>query len=169
MLDALLVSSQHIPEGFFTHATSSPNRLGLHTQEPAFISLGSSGLRISSAYPNSLGVSDQLKEGGVTWPFHSSERRYNTDVRVGMEQAKRTVRFLKEYGRRSLRKSQNNAEMQWLAENRHRYSGRWIAVQGATLLAVGDTAREVFAKVASQLVTPLVIRIDDESRPFAGW
>jgi len=60
-------------------------------------------------------------------------------------------------------------EMHWLAENRDRFAGKWIALKGENLLAVGATAKEVFAKVADQNPPPLVIRIDAEDLPFAGW
>lgn len=60
-------------------------------------------------------------------------------------------------------------EKLWLAENRQRFAGHWIALQGRTLLASGDTAKEVFSRVAGQVPPPLVIRVDDETHPFAGW
>ncbi len=59
--------------------------------------------------------------------------------------------------------------MAWLAENRERYAGKWIALQGAELIAVGDTGKEVYAQVAGQGVPPLVIRVEEEDPPFAGW
>lgn len=68
-----------------------------------------------------------------------------------------------------LTKWSSRLEMRWVADNRHRFSGQWIAIQGNTLLATGNTAQEVFAKVADQRIIPLVIRIEDEDRPFAGW
>ena len=60
-------------------------------------------------------------------------------------------------------------EMRWLAENRDRLRGKWIALQGNDLLAVGVTAKEVFSKIADQNPPPLVIRVDEEELPFAGW
>lgn len=60
-------------------------------------------------------------------------------------------------------------ERHWLAANRHRYAGRWIAIEGDQLLAVGDTSREVFAQLGDRLRPPLVIRIDEEDLPFGGW
>jgi len=59
--------------------------------------------------------------------------------------------------------------MKWLAENGHRFRGRWIALEGDRLLADGTTSREVFSKVAERSQPPLVIRIDEEELPFAGW
>src|SRR6185437_9279562 len=60
-------------------------------------------------------------------------------------------------------------EKRWLAENRQRFSGRWIALEGQTLLASGDTAKEVFSRVAGQARPPLVIRVEDHKHPFARW
>jgi hypothetical protein len=59
--------------------------------------------------------------------------------------------------------------MQWLAEHREKFPGKWIALEGEHLLAVGATAREVFSNVADQNPSPLVIRVDEEVLPFAGW
>jgi hypothetical protein len=60
-------------------------------------------------------------------------------------------------------------EMQWLGENRHSFRGRWVALQGKCLIAVGATAKDVFSKVADQKTPPLVVRVTDEELPFAGW
>jgi antitoxin (DNA-binding transcriptional repressor) of toxin-antitoxin stability system len=54
-------------------------------------------------------------------------------------------------------------ELQWLALNRQRYSGRWVALEGDELLAVGDSAREVYAAVASHEGVPLVTHVEPAS------
>jgi len=59
--------------------------------------------------------------------------------------------------------------MKWLVENRPRFPGQWIALEGERLLAVGKTAKDVFSKVADRPTPPLVVRIDKEELPFAGW
>ncbi|MSV36411.1 MAG: hypothetical protein EXQ47_12575 [Bryobacterales bacterium] len=61
------------------------------------------------------------------------------------------------------------AEMKWLAENRDKYAGRWVALDGDHLLATGATSKDVFSKVACLSDPPLVIRIDRDDLPFAGW
>lgn len=61
-------------------------------------------------------------------------------------------------------------EFRWLAENRERYAGRWVALEGDMLLAVGDSAREVYAAIADREGTPLVTRVEPEEEAyFAGW
>jgi antitoxin (DNA-binding transcriptional repressor) of toxin-antitoxin stability system len=62
------------------------------------------------------------------------------------------------------------AEFRCLALNRERFAGRWVALDGDSLLAVGDSAQEVYAAIANQGRTPLVTRIEPEDElPFAGW
>jgi len=61
-------------------------------------------------------------------------------------------------------------ELRWLALNRERYAGRWVALDGDQLLAVGDSAREVYAAIANHRRTPLVTRVEPEDGVyFAGW
>jgi uncharacterized protein DUF5678 len=69
---------------------------------------------------------------------------------------------------RTRRTQQFREETQWLAKNRSRFAGQWIALQGSRLLAVGATAREVFLKVADEKTPPLVILVDNGEPPFAG-
>ncbi len=61
-------------------------------------------------------------------------------------------------------------EFRWLAQNRQRYTGHWIALDGDRLLAVGDSAQEVYAAIANREGIPLVTRVEagDETY-FAGW
>jgi antitoxin (DNA-binding transcriptional repressor) of toxin-antitoxin stability system len=60
-------------------------------------------------------------------------------------------------------------ELRWLALNRERYAGRWVALDGDTLLAVGGSAQEVYAAVANHGRTPLVTRVEPEDEfSFAG-
>jgi hypothetical protein len=62
------------------------------------------------------------------------------------------------------------SELRWLALNRHQYAGHWVALEGDALLAVGDSAQEVYAAIASHEGTPLVTRVEPEKpMPFAGW
>ena len=61
-------------------------------------------------------------------------------------------------------------EFRWLALNRERYAGRWVALDGDRLLAVGDSAREVYTAIANHRQTPLVTRVEPEDDLYlAGW
>jgi antitoxin (DNA-binding transcriptional repressor) of toxin-antitoxin stability system len=67
-------------------------------------------------------------------------------------------------------RQRERTEFKWLALNRERYAGRWVALEGDRLLAVGDSGREVYAAIANQGRTPLVTRIEPEDEVyFAGW
>ena len=85
------------------------------------------------------------------------------------QRAREALRLLTELKRKAQQKSDNELEMRWLAKNRDRYAGRWIALQGRNLLACGDTAKEVFSKVSDTPTPPLVIRVDTGDQPFGGW
>ncbi len=60
-------------------------------------------------------------------------------------------------------------ELSWIHRNRGRYAGKWVALAGNTLLATGDSAREVFDAAKGADVTPLIQYIEGETLPFAGW
>jgi uncharacterized protein DUF5678 len=64
---------------------------------------------------------------------------------------------------------QREQEKAWLSENRHKYSGQWIALLGDQLLAAGPSSKEVFSKVRDHIPTPLVIKVEDASAAFSGW
>lgn len=59
-------------------------------------------------------------------------------------------------------------EIKWISVNRARFAGRWVALLGADLIAVGDSAKEVAQAAAAAPSTPLVVYIDVDL-PFAGW
>ena len=62
------------------------------------------------------------------------------------------------------------SELSWLETHREQFAGRWVALEGSVLLAVGDSAREVYAAIARREGAPLVTRIEPEGQlPFAGW
>ncbi len=65
--------------------------------------------------------------------------------------------------------SLNARETRWLARNRYLYAGQWIALEGDLLLATGATGAEVYEKVRERATPPLVMLIEKEDQPFAGW
>ena len=173
MPDALLVSDQHIPEGFF----GAPNiRRGSSGFLAPDFSLGTfAGTGHDPSVPAFLTTPDYQSMPARPHPMIGtritksvpewSGKRNDAAVSSGRDRAIRAVTYLKEQTRRSSQKEQTDREMRWLADNRHRYAGQWIAIQGDTLLAAGASAKQVFAKVADQPIPPLVIRVDDEDRP----
>jgi hypothetical protein len=45
-----------------------------------------------------------------------------------------------------------------------------VALEGNALLAVGESARDVYAAITRHIGTPLVTRVEPkEQAPFAGW
>jgi len=58
----------------------------------------------------------------------------------------------------------------WLNENRDKYSGQWVALDGDRLIASGSTAKEVYSKAKDEGVEiPFVDLVaEEESGPFTG-
>ena len=60
----------------------------------------------------------------------------------------------------------------WLRENREKYLGQWVALEGDRLIAHGIDALKVHAEAkAAGIAIPFVEHIvEDDDRPFfAGW
>jgi hypothetical protein len=60
--------------------------------------------------------------------------------------------------------------LRWLHENREKYSGQWVALDGDRLIASGPTAKEVYSKAKAEGVAiPFVELVtEQESVPFTG-
>jgi hypothetical protein len=80
-----------------------------------------------------------------------------------------TLRLLAKQKYEARKSTQFEREMAWLAENSGRYSGQWVALEGSTLLAVGGSARELLSQFGTRPTPPLIIRVKNDERPFAGW
>lgn len=61
--------------------------------------------------------------------------------------------------------------MKWIQENREKYDGQWVALDGETLLAHGADGKKVHAEAQAKGVkTPLMHRVNiKETEPFGGW
>ncbi|MGI9073511.1 MAG: DUF5678 domain-containing protein [Bryobacteraceae bacterium] len=90
-------------------------------------------------------------------------------VNVHLAQGRKAVAALVQVHYRSERDGKHRQALRWLSENRNRYRGQWIALQGARLLATGKTAKEVYARVLDERPPALVVKIEAEELPFAGW
>jgi hypothetical protein len=62
-------------------------------------------------------------------------------------------------------------ERQWLAENRTRYVGQWVVIEGDRLIASGPNSRDVFqAAKQAGIQVPFLIQVEPEDQlPFGGW
>ena len=60
--------------------------------------------------------------------------------------------------------------LRWLHENREKYLGQWVALDGDRLIAHGSTAKEVYSKAKAEGVDiPFVELVTArESGPFTG-
>ena len=58
----------------------------------------------------------------------------------------------------------------WLEQNRQKYSGQWVALDGDRLIASGSSAQEVYSKAKAEGVEiPFVELVTNrESIPFTG-
>ena len=58
----------------------------------------------------------------------------------------------------------------WLAENRRKYLGEWIALDGDKLISHDKNGRKVIAEAKASGVKHLFLdRITDDELPFGGW
>ena len=62
-------------------------------------------------------------------------------------------------------------EFRWLAEHQREYADRWVALDGDTLLAVGNSARDVYSRIPERRGrVPLVTKVERaDDVYFAGW
>ena len=61
-------------------------------------------------------------------------------------------------------------EMRWLREHGSEYSGRWVALDGDRLVAVGEHARDVYAEAhAEGIKTPFVTLVESDEPFIGGW
>ena len=58
---------------------------------------------------------------------------------------------------------------EWLKENRQKYLGKWIVLDGKTFIGAGDDPRPIVEKARKDGVKiPFVKFIEDNSEPFVG-
>lgn len=60
--------------------------------------------------------------------------------------------------------------LRWLDQNREKYAGQWVALDGDRLIASGSTAKEVYAQARAEGVEiPFVELVTEpEAGPFTG-
>jgi hypothetical protein len=173
MSDALLVSDQQIDARFLPEARTA--RVGFSPQNLSQDILGLPGP--SSFSGNNSFYGEQTLQG--YGPTHHNRDRSADSFVSHLRNHEATLDAHLRRGKLALKKASQvrekqkqklfQEELHWLAENRYRFPGQWIALEGDQLLAVGPTAQEVFSKVADQRTPPLVVKITDDELPFAGW
>ena len=62
--------------------------------------------------------------------------------------------------------------LRWLHENREKYAGQWVALDGDRLIANGSTAKEVYSKAKAESVQIPFVELVTERDPVrltGGW
>lgn len=62
--------------------------------------------------------------------------------------------------------------LRWLDENREKYSGQWVALDGDRLIASGPTAKEVYSKAKAEGVQIPFVELVTDREPVpstGGW
>lgn len=62
--------------------------------------------------------------------------------------------------------------LRWLDENREKYSGQWVALDGDRLIASGPTAQEVYSKAKAEGVEVPFVELVTDREPMpstSGW
>jgi hypothetical protein len=62
-------------------------------------------------------------------------------------------------------------EQEWVRSHWREYAGRWVALDGARLVAEATGAREALEKArAAGVVSPFLVHVAEPSElPFGGW
>ena len=70
----------------------------------------------------------------------------------------------------SAQAGRSEKSLEWLDENREKYAGQWVALDGDRLIANGLTAKEVYSKAKAEGVEiPFVELVTKgEAAPFTG-
>jgi hypothetical protein len=105
---------------------------------------------------------DQIIESIAQLPAAEQEK-----IRRWLEEKGTTNRE----GQRSQTHTNRSAKsLRWLHENRQKYSGQWVALNGDSLIASGPTAKEVYSKAKAEGVEiPFVELVTDpELVPSTG-
>jgi Family of unknown function (DUF5678) len=62
--------------------------------------------------------------------------------------------------------------LRWLHENRVKYSGQWVALDGDRLMASGPTAKELYCKAKAEGIEIPFVELVTDSEPVpstGGW
>jgi hypothetical protein len=160
MAEALLVSDQHIDESFL-----SSNSLTLCAQCASSLIDEQASLNRSATFTTGSFRYGTLLNLPMPPERTGSARVTGSSPAVAQRVFEQLAALRRD--REMYRQAQD--EIAWITENRLRFNGRWIALSGRNLLAVGDSAMEVFRETEHLIPPPLVVKLDEESLPFSGW
>ncbi len=143
-------------ENFSREIRSTGSSRGLYTNSPQDVSLGVLvNWTTSTDYP-------KQRLGRVL-------RKTDISLEEHLTNARAAIAELLDREQRAESTKPHQDALAWLARNREKYAGQWIALRGAELLATGTNAREVYAQVRGMKPSALVLKIEREDLPFAGW
>ena len=109
----------------------------------------------------------------------SSDQIIKSIAQLPAAEQERIRRWLDENGtpNRERNASQPHANrsaksLRWLDENREKYSGEWVALDGDRLIASGPTAKEVYSKAKAEGVAMPFVELVADPQPVpstGGW
>jgi hypothetical protein len=155
LLDALLVADQ-CPNGGMTAQVMSRPSLFASTPSRDVQSLSARDLFARSSQVQAEPQFDRTGREGTGLDTHLSDGR-------------RVLRELKRAQLRATEMRRFQDSMLWLDRNRSSYRGQWVALDGEKLLAAFASAKQVFSAVGDLDPAPLVIHVEEDETPFAGW
>ncbi len=105
------------------------------------------------------------------------EQVVETIQKLSAAEQEKVLRWLEE--KKRPRKSENNWDertekfhlaMRWIDENREKYLGKWVCLDGDKLISSGIEAKEVFAEAkAKGIKIPFIEQVrKEETSPFWG-
>ena len=92
-------------------------------------------------------------------------------VFIWAEQEKRQLLLEKETKKAVLKAEQNKfqAAMNWIDENRQKYPGEWVCLDGDKLVAHGTDAVKLYREAKEKgIEIPFVEHIVEENKPYGG-
>ena len=96
-------------------------------------------------------------------------RNLSTSRRQTRVSNRHVVQIIERLKRNNAVESREQLETRWLSQNRQRFAGQWIAIVGDRLVATSTLATEVFALTRGMDPRPMIMQIEHEDLPFAGW
>ncbi|MDR3718824.1 MAG: hypothetical protein P4K98_08480 [Bryobacteraceae bacterium] len=154
-MDAPLVADQCPKGGMLAQATSRASLFAL----------------TSSHDVQSLRAGDIFARSGQTQAEAWFDRtgREGTGLDTHLSDGRRMLRELKRSQLRAAEMRRFQDSMRWLDRHGSSYRGQWVALDGEKLLAAFASAKQVFSAVGDLDPAPLVIHVEEDETPFAGW